>query len=197
MKTSLTCLIAAITLLSFSVAGGHAQERTAGGNLQTEASWSALKTLVDRTQGNIDLVRIELNAMQKCNDQKKLYSKTTGQCLDIIDARVDEMVKCGNLNKIYSTTQKGCVEVAGGNRWVYSRVGPTATSDAYAPSYAMIQVRHALSSMGIGECAATTQGKKCSPAGAQCAVLTTTSSGGGSHSYGPDTTVSTNILICN
>lgn len=63
----LSALLAAPTLAA-------AQERTASGNLPIEASWNALRSMVDKTNGDIQLMRIELNAVKSCAVQGKLYA---------------------------------------------------------------------------------------------------------------------------
>jgi hypothetical protein len=54
-----------------------AQERTAGGNAQQEASWSALTSLINKTDGDVKVLRIELNAMKDCNSKGMIYAPQT------------------------------------------------------------------------------------------------------------------------
>jgi len=60
--------------LCLLVPAAYAQERTATGPLQTEASWAALQNRIDATNGNVAALRIEVEAMKKCNNQKKIHA---------------------------------------------------------------------------------------------------------------------------
>lgn len=60
--------------LCLAVAPVHAQERTASGPLETQASWSALKSMVESTNGNLATLRIEVDAIKKCGTQSMIYA---------------------------------------------------------------------------------------------------------------------------
>lgn len=55
----------------------YAQERTASGNLATEASWAALQSRIDATNGNLATLRTDIDAMKKCNLQGKIHAPGT------------------------------------------------------------------------------------------------------------------------
>jgi len=62
---------------------GMAQERTASGNLQQEASWNALKNLVEVADGKASTAQIaataaldKANKMEACFNQNKIYAPT-------------------------------------------------------------------------------------------------------------------------
>ena len=52
----------------------YAQERTAAGNLATEASWSALKSLADQANNNAKSAHIRLNKTEECAEKGMLYA---------------------------------------------------------------------------------------------------------------------------
>ncbi len=80
-----------------------AQERTAGGSLATEASWTALQNMITATNGNVTILRTDVNAMKACGAQRKIWTGT--QCLDA--ASVDSIVLCGQQGRIYNGS--GCI----------------------------------------------------------------------------------------
>lgn len=56
---------------------GVSQERVAGGSLQQEASWSALKHLAELANSNAMLANTLAQALATCNDKKMLYSPSS------------------------------------------------------------------------------------------------------------------------
>lgn len=67
----LFALTLALTLLA---APTHAQERTASGPLQTEASWSALKGIADSANNNAKSAHIRLNQVETCGKLGMFYA---------------------------------------------------------------------------------------------------------------------------
>ncbi len=64
-------LLAALCLL---VPVGYAQERTASGNFASEASWTALQSLVQGANANAKAAHIRLNQMEVCGTKGMLYA---------------------------------------------------------------------------------------------------------------------------
>lgn len=56
----------------------HAQERSVGGPLQTEASWSALKNLVEATHSRVSVLQVDIDAAKNCAAQTKLWDPKRG-----------------------------------------------------------------------------------------------------------------------
>lgn len=63
-----------ILALCLLVPAVYAQERTASGNLATEASWQALKSLSEQAKNQAQTAHIRLNQMEKCNRKGLLYA---------------------------------------------------------------------------------------------------------------------------
>lgn len=59
---SLTPLLLGALLVAPALAS--AQERTAGSNLSQEASWNALKSLISKTDGDVQVTRVDVNALK-------------------------------------------------------------------------------------------------------------------------------------
>ena len=51
-----------------------AQERTAGGSLNQEAAWTALRNLIDQANGEVRTVRADVNAIKACALKGMLHS---------------------------------------------------------------------------------------------------------------------------
>ena len=66
MKKKLPLLLAT-SLLALPLTGVHAQERTAGGSLQNQASWNALASLLEKTNGDVKTLGIQVNQQKTCN----------------------------------------------------------------------------------------------------------------------------------
>ena len=107
-------------LLVLPMAGSHAQERTASGNLQTETTWNALKTLVDAAQGTAKTAQITANgAMTKatkieaCGKKGLLYGPgVAGRDADdcISAAFLDKVISCGDQQMVYDKSANSCVK---------------------------------------------------------------------------------------
>ena len=67
-------ILAALNLLPLSI---HAQERTTAGPLDTQASWAALKNLVEGANMNAKVATILAEAIKHCGMQDKLYGPQT------------------------------------------------------------------------------------------------------------------------
>ncbi len=90
-----------------------AQERTAGGSLQTESSWTALKAMIGKTDGDVSLLKTDVNAIKSCAAQKKMWDPAKG-CVNIDTSLYDSMIACGDVGKVYDKSSNSCVS-AGGN----------------------------------------------------------------------------------
>jgi hypothetical protein len=51
----------------------HALETTAGNTLQVQTNWSALKALIDKTDGDVRIVKADVDAIRACNGQSMFY----------------------------------------------------------------------------------------------------------------------------
>lgn len=65
-----------------------AQERTAGGNLQAEASWAALQSMIKKTNGDVQVLRIDVAAQRNCGNKGMVYgpdheSKDENGCVSV------------------------------------------------------------------------------------------------------------------
>lgn len=60
--------------LNVGLAMPYAQERTAGGTLQNQASWSALQNLTEQANGNAKNAHIRLNKTEACAQRGMLYA---------------------------------------------------------------------------------------------------------------------------
>lgn len=66
-----------LTVLCLLAPMPYAQERTAGGPLDTQMSWTALKNLTDQASNNAKAAHIRLNQLEICAKKKMLYSPST------------------------------------------------------------------------------------------------------------------------
>lgn len=137
--TAHLAFVIATIVLSFANPIAYAQERTAGGSLSTEASWSALKSLIDVSNANINIlktdvnalkgdmvnVKTDVNAIKACGALGKIWTGT--QCVN--PGVVETMLHCGNQNMIYNQSTNSCVS---STRWTLQRVYPGATSSLNA-----------------------------------------------------------------
>ena len=96
----LPALLLCLPLALSPASGASAQEVTAGGNLDTQMTWMALKSLADQANGNAKTSLILATAIKNCGVQDMLYSPgtagadpTTG-CKKIFDPK-ELMVKTG------------------------------------------------------------------------------------------------------
>lgn len=84
--------------LSLLNPAGNAQERTAAGNLATEASWQALQSRIDATNGNVAVLRTDMNAILKCGKENKVWNGVT--CASANKAPVMRMFRgVGNIGR--------------------------------------------------------------------------------------------------
>lgn len=72
MRTRTLLLTGALLATSFPLV--LAQEVTASGSLQTEASWSALRSMIEKTSGDLQIMRTDLTAIRTCNAKGMLYA---------------------------------------------------------------------------------------------------------------------------
>jgi hypothetical protein len=107
----------------------QAQERTAGGSLQAEASWGALKSMIERTDGNVATLKIDVNAMKACGALGKIWTGT--QCVNA--DLVDSIVNCGDQGKVYDKSANACVATAP-SRWLFLRIADRGYSGDYVSS---------------------------------------------------------------
>lgn len=98
-------ILAAICLLAISA---HAQERTAGGALDVQMTWTALKGIADAAKHQAEVATIAANA-----------------ALD----KTKKIEACG-LKGMFYTPEKagadgeGCAAIGGNNRWTPSNINP-------------------------------------------------------------------------
>ena len=114
MKTYIFRLMALSAVLASSAgfSGISAQESTAGGTLGAQASWTALQNMLTATNGNVSILRTDMNAMKACGAQKKIWTGTT--CVNAatppLDTSLyDKVVACGDQGKIYDKSSNSCV----------------------------------------------------------------------------------------
>ncbi len=70
----------------------HAQERTATGNLDQQASWTALKNLAEQANGNAKIAKITSDKIVACNNVQKLYApdnpaKDANGCIAVFEPK--------------------------------------------------------------------------------------------------------------
>ena len=73
-----------------------AQERTASSGLEMQASWTALKSLVEQANGNAKIAKIGVDAIIACNEKKMLYApnnaaRDAGGCIKVVDPQKLDM----------------------------------------------------------------------------------------------------------
>ena len=119
MKTSFYARMAFFVLggFVFTAISGFAQERTAGGSLAAEASWAALQSRINKTDGDVAVIRTDINAMKACAAEKKLWLPGTG-CVGPDMSLYDKMVECGDTGQVYDKSANACVST-GALRWRY------------------------------------------------------------------------------
>ncbi len=97
-----------VALCAVAVTGAVAQERTAGGSLQTEASWTALQSMIGKTNGDVSIIKTDLNAMKACAADRKIWDPARG-CVNIDTTLYDNVVTCGDSGRVYDRSAGGCV----------------------------------------------------------------------------------------
>lgn len=167
MQPLLSLLVGAALAVSLSVA---AQERTAGGSLGNEASWTALKSMIGRTDGEVSILRTDVNAIKACAAQRKLWVSGEG-CVDAKSAQYESILHCGASGKIYNVNTNACVST-NEPRWHYAM---TSDSGYYTGRNAVMCGNAALN---LDTCAESQRGQTCYTR----RNLVTSCSGGGSDS---------------
>ncbi len=109
-----------LPLTTLPLIGAYAQERTAAGNLQTETSWSALKTLVEAAQGTARTAQIsadgamaKANRIEACNKKGLLYGPGVSgrDAEDCISASLlDKVISCGDQQMVYDKSSNSCAK---------------------------------------------------------------------------------------
>lgn len=150
----------------------HAQEATASGALNTQASWSALQNMLTATNGNVSLLRIDVNAMKVCGAQKKIWTGTACVAPTVttpgIDTSVyDKLVACADKGQFYDKSANACVNATGIARWIErsSASSPSTSSEPYARESVIKELKK---KGATRECTASER------AGRQCYVTTGT-----------------------
>lgn len=100
----------------------HAQERTAGGSLSNEASWAALKSKIERTDGNLAVVKTDVDAMKSCAASGKIWKPGTG-C-------VEATIAAPPAPKCTTDLRRESIRVRDGGRGS-AAANPTLTSQGY------------------------------------------------------------------
>ena len=72
MRTLPTLFLTAA--LAMPVTFGQAQEFSSRGTLSAEANWTSLNNLIGRNKGEIDIVKIKMEAMQACSAKGMLHA---------------------------------------------------------------------------------------------------------------------------
>jgi hypothetical protein len=105
-----------------------AQERSAGGSQQYQASWSSLKTMIDQTNGTLSAMQIDVSDLKgkmtdvtACGNNMKLYApqlspNTTHKCVDVLkdlpqDPLIKKILSCGT-RKMFTDKDGNCVSIA-------------------------------------------------------------------------------------
>ena len=92
----------------------HAQEATAGSNLGAQASWTALQNMLTATNGNVSILRTDVNAMKACGTQGKVWNGAT--CINgstsIDTSLYDKVVACGDQGRIYDKSSNSCINAS-------------------------------------------------------------------------------------
>lgn len=63
-----------VTAFALLVSGAYAQERTAAGNLNTEATWTALRGLSEQANSNAKIAKTLAEAIATCGKKSMLYA---------------------------------------------------------------------------------------------------------------------------
>ena len=119
----------------------HAQESTAGGTLQTEASWSALKSLIDSANNRISLLDVDIGAAKNCAKQTKIWDPARG-CVNIDTTYYDKVVACADLGQLYDKGTNKCVAITADKK------GCTWSEAAQCP-YSSCKIRTRTSSNAV------------------------------------------------
>jgi hypothetical protein len=215
---------AAFSLTLAGVAGtGIAQERTAGGALDTQMTWTALSNVAKAASDKADMVSSRVDQVVVCGRKGMVYapglSGADGQgCAwpthlnNIIECgrqnkifssatnscvvpnELTGMITCGNQKKVYSAATNSCMDVDSGTRWTRHRAGPTTGGNQMSNSSEMYR---ALQNIGMPECGSDMGiARKCSPQGKECAVISSSQRSCGSQGDYECHTYSADIYRC-
>ena len=163
--------------------GIHAQERAAGGPLDTQSSWTALQNLINRNKSDVKILQTDVEAIKNCNKQRKLYVPGSG-CVSAAvtnDNRVGSILACGNQGKVYSSSSNSCVgsaTAASTYRWVQANEGTVGR-----PNYP--------------RCPSPALGTTCSPKNSRCFEQFTYSTRCGTHGDTICNETGYKMLVCN
>ncbi len=175
----------------------HAQERAAGGAVDTQMTWSALSTQINGVSVKADAVNSRVDQAVVCGRLGKVYAPgATGAdangCLSaqyvnsivncgnqgriynsasnscVIPGEIASIIACGNQQKVYQASTNSCVEVAGGTRWVEVGPGPAAAGSDYGQ---LGRYKQRLAGMGYPECSGRPLGVICPTKNAYCATF--------------------------
>ncbi len=128
--------IYSLYIVAFATAG-HAQERTAAGVLDTQMTWSTLKSLVDAASVKSDAAHSRIDQILTCNKKNMIYSPDssgtdTQGC--IANKDIIQIVACGKQGKFYDGN--ACAEAENsGMRWYQSRAFSSGMALANAAKY--------------------------------------------------------------
>ncbi len=91
----------------------HGQERTAAGALDTQMTWTALKSLVDAASTKTDAVNSRVDQIEKCAEKDMLYAPNdaaaTNGCKPVVSlqTRIESIEKCGRKGMLYAPGATG------------------------------------------------------------------------------------------
>lgn len=181
-------LILACLLITLPV---MAQERTAGGALQTQASWGALKSMVDKTNGDVRIIQIDMGEMKKCAALGKLWIAGQG-CVNAKSDDYDQILLCGSTGKVYNPNTKQCL-MASPPRWAYYVMGEYAGGNSgLVGRWGLTNTPCTSTASSLGTCSEGERGQLC-----YTHATTTHSCGGGQSDHGNcSTTGFTHIYKC-
>lgn len=214
-----------IVALSLGFNSVHAQERAAGGTVETQMTWSALSSLVNAASAKADAVNSRVDQAVVCGKKGMVYAPGAAGvdgagCISaqyvnsivscgnqgkiynatsnacVVPGELTSIINCGNQKKVYSSTTKTCVEVEGGTRWYASGSGP-GSSGGVGGGSSRSGIERALKNAGISECgSAMSVGKKCTTQGSQCAIVSREDRSCGSQGDRTCTDYSSTIYRC-
>jgi hypothetical protein len=176
--TSFACLtLSALLGLTFVATASFAQERTAGGSLQAEASWTALQTLIGKVQGDVAINKIDIEAIKNCARLGKVWNPDKG-CSD--SDLLEKVLDCGEQNKVYNRKTNSCYGEAPQPtpvetyRWVGRSFGSTGTwSEDEEPQIDAIKKK--LKASGYTQAGSQVAGSACTTKGEAYYAISLTS----------------------
>lgn len=154
-----------------------AQETTAGGTLDTQASWTALQNMLSATNGNVSLLRTDVNAMKTCAATLKMWQPGKG-CVDISDPDVAKIIACGKQGKVYGSGTagadgNGCVTMADNSlRWSEGvrQMKAAPHTIAYMKELSKAKDCRVYGGTDYGDGDSSIVGQRCSTLGTKCSV---------------------------